>query len=71
MGAGGIVNDDVQKILTNPLVHGRLPATMTASLDAVLYSDYPNNTTLSDPSMWSTMEKEIVGRAMHWAVCNL
>jgi hypothetical protein len=71
-GDGGvIVKDGVQKILTDPQVHGRLPATMAASLDAALYSDYPANTILSDPSKWSQVEKEVVGRAAHWAVCNL
>lgn len=66
-----IVKDAAQGALSNPQVHGRLPVTMTGSLDSVLWSDYPTNTVLRDPNTWSQQEKEVVGRAFHWALCNL
>lgn len=59
---GIIVRNAAVQTLTDPQVHGQLPATMVSGLDAVL---------AIDPSIWSTMEREIVGRAFHWALCNL
>lgn len=63
-GGGGviIVRDAAVQTLTNPVVHGQLPATMTGSLDPIL---------ATPPTLWSTLECEIVGRAFHWALCNL
>jgi hypothetical protein len=49
-------------ILTDPAVHGQLPVTMTGSLDLIL---------AQEPSIWSKQDCEIVGRAVHWAICNL
>jgi hypothetical protein len=74
MGGGGggiIVRNVAQSTLTEPTVHGQLPATMTGALDAVLWSDSPTNTVLSDPSSWGSQDCEIVGRAFHWALTNL
>jgi hypothetical protein len=65
MGGGGgviIVRDSAVQALSNPIVHGQLPATMTGSLDPIL---------AKDPSTWSAQDGEIVGRAFHWALCNL
>lgn len=73
MGGGDghiIVSDAAQGALTNPVVHGGLPATTTGALDPVLWSDAPTNTVLRDPSTWNKQEREIVGRAFHWALCK-
>lgn len=68
---GIIVSDAAQGALTNPIVHGQLPVTMTGSLDPVLWSDISANLVLRDNSTWNDQDKEIVGRAFHWAICNL
>lgn len=62
-GSGGIIIRKVaHQALTDPIVHGQLPSTMVGTLDPVL---------ASNPSMWNTLDCEIVGRAFHWALCNL
>lgn len=61
-GGGIIVRNAAVRTLKDPIVHGQLPTTMVSGLDSVL---------AVDPSMWSQMEREIVGRAFHWALCNL
>lgn len=62
-GSGGIIiRKVVHQGLTDPTVHGQLPATMLGNLDPVL---------AVDPSTWTTLDCEIVAWAAHWALCNL
>jgi len=59
---GIIVRQNAVTVLTDPTVHGQLPAAVTGPLDPVL---------AKDPSTWSSHECELVGKAYHWALCNL
>lgn len=66
MGGGDgiiIVSDAAQRVLSAPEVHGRLPATITSSLDPILKRE--------DPLSWSDGERDIVGNAYYWALRHL
>jgi hypothetical protein len=59
---GIIVRSRAVEVLNDPTVHGQLPATVTGSLDPIL---------AKDPSTWNHHECDLVGKAYHWALCNL
>lgn len=62
-GDGGIIiGNDAVRSLSNPVIHGQLPATITGSLDPVLVKDCCD---------WSETERDIVASAMAWAIRNV
>ena len=65
MGGGDgavIVSDSVKAALTNPLVHGNLPAKWPAIIDPIL---------AREPSTWSAKDKQSLSAAYSWALQNL
>ena len=62
-GDGGtIVRNNAKTTLTDPIVHGSLPAKVTAVLDPVLAKDCHT---------WGHQDCIIVSHALSWALCNL
>ena len=59
---GGIVRNNAQVTLTDPQVHGSLPANITQVLDPVLAKGHSN---------WDHHDCIIVSHALSWALCNL
>lgn len=60
MSGGGhiIIRDSVKQALSNPTVHGTLPAEMQAEIDPIL---------AKDTSAWSESEDCVAFAAFHWA----
>jgi hypothetical protein len=62
-GGGGIIIIDVTKqTLSNPIVHGSLPAKSQTLIDPIL---------AKDPSLWTAAEKKHLGTVFSWALQNL
>jgi len=61
-GGGIIIIHNSQVTLTDPQVHGQLPAHMCAWLDPILSKD---------PAAWTEVDKMCVAHAYSWALCNL
>lgn len=64
MGGGDgtiITRKSVKQTLLMPEVHGRLPATITGSLDPIL---------AKDESTWTEHDVHLVSNAIHWSMCE-
>jgi hypothetical protein len=61
-GGGHILQIATQMALSDPLVHGSLPATMLASVDAVL---------AKEPADWTSQDKSVIANAVSWAIQNI
>jgi len=60
MSGGGhiIIRDAIKQALSNPVVHGALPADMRAEVDPIL---------AKDTSAWTENEDCLAFAAFHWA----
>lgn len=64
MGGGGggvIVRGNARATLSDPVVHGQLPAWMQSLVDAIF---------AKDDSDWTEGDCAHVGHAYSWALCN-
>jgi len=62
MGGHIIIRQDLQNALQAPLVWAGLPLSTQQVLTPIFDLD---------PSTWSPQQCETVGKAAHWAICNL
>lgn len=60
-GGGVIIIKVIKHTLSNPIVHGQLPAQTVASLDPILSKD---------EGSWSYADKVLAGHAFVWALTN-
>jgi hypothetical protein len=62
-GSGGpIIIHHARKALTDPIVHGELPAITQAAVDTVM---------AKEDADWTDSDKMYVGNAFKWCLCNL
>ena len=61
-GGGIIIRNATKKTLSDPIIHGQLPADMAADLAPVL---------VKDTCDWSVTDCAIASEAHTWALCNL
>jgi hypothetical protein len=59
---GVIVQHAVHKILTDPLVHGRLPITTQTAIDPILAKECAE---------WDVADRQTLANAITWALTNL
>lgn len=59
---GIIVQDSVKETLTNPVVHGDIPAHMSAKTDPIL---------ARESSTWTTDDKAALAHVFSWALVNM
>ena len=59
MGGGGtiIIRNAIKTALTDPMVHGLIPADEAASIDAIL---------AKDTSSWTSQETHQAAKVFHW-----
>jgi hypothetical protein len=61
-GAGPIIIHHARTALADPIVHGQLPPSTAVMVDAVFDK--------ADAD-WTAKDKAVIGKAFHWALCNL
>jgi hypothetical protein len=60
--AGGIIVQHAKTALTDPLVHGGLPAATQKVIDPIL---------AKEPTAWTPRDKKDLASAFTWALTNL